>query len=44
MFAIFGELLAIAGLPPQEEPIKLSFALFAARAQAYDLDSISHTD
>ena len=30
-FAIFGELLAIAGLPPQEEPIKFSsFVLFAA--------------
>lgn len=46
IFHVFGlELPATAGLPPQEEPIKLpSLVLFAAKAQAYDLDSTSHTD
>lgn len=35
----------MGGSPPQEESIKLSSsALFAARAQAYDLDSTDHTD
>ena len=39
-FIIFRELLAREGLPPQGEPIKLSsFAFFAAKKQAYDLDS-----